>query len=819
EETVQKLKKLAQNCSVGLHSLFLAILASETRRRTGLNDVIIGNGVSTRPGGNDQLVGHFVNLLPVILRQKEKNTFLEEVKSAQASLTETIEYSNFPTALLFREFRKQHPELRAGRTSLFDIALTANPVKVSYDKQKDFSFQALSFPEEEEFPSSGLDLLFSHEPCLVSKLDQGKSRFIENGIDLKLTWNPDTCTRERAQSWISDFAAWARLIAKKTELLNHPLPALLPHEKNQLQQWEKGTKELRAKKLCHKVFEEFANQHLNHPAVVSNEKIESFGQLNIRAEKIATQLRKQGLQKGNIVGVLASVSLDLPAVLLGIWKAGGTYLPLAKELPAVRLANMCNDAGCQLLLVLDKNEVPPELAHASPKILSFEECMQSAPLSTNDTYVSDESIAYIIYTSGTTGKPKGVPVSHRSFLNTVFGVAENIGLQTNDRMSMAASVGFDASLWELGLTLLTGTALVPVVHTLRDDPWQLKQFYGKIGVTVAFHTPSFLRISEQVPFEGLRILLTGAEAPNRSDVMHYAGKLAFWNCYGPTEAAIVSSLTRLYLSSDETKPLSAGRPLPNVCISIRNEAGTRVPPGFQGEIWIGGDGVSKGYLNSPELSAERFVELPEGRFYRSGDYGRWNNKGEIIITGRIDDQVKLNGQRVELGEIETALSSHPDVAEAIVAIDQPDQNRKVVRAFVRTKETQQHKKLTEDSLAAYLALRLPEHMLPASTTFVASIPLSANGKADRKALLAQARELINTESDVNAQPQGNFERQVAEVWSRVLGCSVLRNDNFFALGGNSLQAVVLAHKISEQLNIQLTPRNLFAAPVFAAFVE
>jgi amino acid adenylation domain-containing protein/thioester reductase-like protein len=799
--TVEALGRMAKAQGVGLHALLLAILAAEIRRRSGLGDLIVGSGISLRPAGGETAVGHFVNVLPVVLMREAEVPFSALLRIAQSALTETVEHAAYPAGLLYREFRQRHPELRElSRTSLFDIALTAVPPRICVDRETGLTLEPRPLPGELENQPAGLDLSFSHEPCP----EEG------GGLNLRLIWNPDVCSKDTAVAWLSTFAAWARWLAEEPGRIERPLPALLPHESALLERWEHGPDRPLPNRRSHEVFEELADRYPHRPAIVGRGNVETFAQLDARANGIAHRLMRQGVARGTTVAVLTVGSADLPATVLGIWKAGGVYLPLSHELPAARLAAMARDAGAEVLVVIDGLAAPGPLIESVRAIIRSEEWTPSDRRPRSEG--SPEDIAYIIYTSGTTGLPKGVPVAHAGYVNIVRGVADTVGLRPDDRMSLAATVGFDASLWELGHGLLTGIALVPVSQALRDDPWLLKRWYQELGVSIAFHTPSYLRVSEQVPFEGLRILLTGGEAPNHRDARHHAGRLAFWNCYGPTEATIVVSMGLVASDHDPDVPLSVGRPLPNVRISLRREDGTPVPPGVRGELWLGGIGIARDYLNRTDLSAERFVTTPEGRFYRSGDYGRWTAEGQIEISGRIDDQIKLNGQRVELGEIEQTLRAHPAVADAVVLVDGLVAGVKVLRAFVRPRDNAP----SEAALAEFLSERLPPHMLPAGITPVAAIPLNPAGKVDREALLECAKRQFETR--VREAPRDRMETRVAAIWADVLGVPVARNDNFFALGGNSLRAVAVAHRVSESLALRVSARSVFAAPTLAAFV-
>ncbi|TLU58765.1 MAG: amino acid adenylation domain-containing protein [Chlorobium sp.] len=801
--TLTALGRIAKMHAIGLHALLLTILAIEIRRRSGHRDIMVGSGITIRPAGDDSTVGHFVNVLPVILPQEKELTFPDLLRSTQNALTETVEHGSYPAGLLYREFRQRHPDCRAGsRTSLFDIALTAIPPRISIDQEAALTLAPYSLPGELEHTAAGLDLSFSHE---LSP---------ENGgvLNLLLTWNPDVCTKECARAWLSSFAAWARWFAEDPDRVFCPVPALLPHEITLLELWEQGAKQPRPDQCCHKLFEALSEKHPNKEAVVCRDRITTCAQLDTLANGIAQGLSERGAVRGSTVAVLTAGSPDLPATILGIWKTGATYLPLAYELPGARLARMTSDAGASILIVLDGLTIPPALEESVQTIIHTGEFTPS--LRRLNTQASPDDIAYIIYTSGTTGTPKGVPVTHAAYINTILGVTERIGLRPDDRIALVSTASFDASLWELGHGLLSGIALVPVSQSLRDDPWLLKPYYRELGVTIAFHAPSYLRVSEQLPFEGLRILLTGGEAPNYNDLRHYADRCAFWNFYGPTEATIVVSGEHILSDHDPDMPLSVGRPLPNVRISIRREDGSLVPPGAKGELWLGGIGIAHGYINQPKLSAMHFVATPETLFYRTGDFGHWNTEGQIVISGRIDQQIKLNGQRVELGEIEQILCRHPEVANAVVLVEESEINVKVLKAFVQPNN---QAALSEVSLTAFLAEHLSAHMIPSTIIPVAVIPLTPAGKIDRQALLNHARQ--QHRSVVQEMPQDPLEKRIAAIWSDLLKLPVARNDNFFALGGNSLLAVSVAHRVKESLGLQVSARALFAAPSLAGFVE
>ncbi|NTW69316.1 MAG: amino acid adenylation domain-containing protein [Chlorobiaceae bacterium] len=801
--TVSTLGRLAKRCGTGLHALLLAVLASEIRRRSGKSDILIGSGITIRPAGDENAVGHFVNLLPVILLKDGDLPFSLLLRTTQSALTETVEHAAYPAGMLYREFRRSYPDLRApSRTSLFDIALTAIPSRTSIDRKSGITLEPLTLTGEDRHPAAGLDLSFSHEPSAEES----------GALNLLLSWNAEVISIEGARAWLSSFAAWARWLAEDPERMEQPLPALLPEEQELLRIWENGAKQIRTERRSHELFEVIVDHNPCRPAIIIREKFESFMDLDLRANGIAACLKSHGVVRGTVVAVLASAPGNLPATVLAIWKAGGSYLPFSADIPAARLATMARDARAKHLIVLDGLTTPEALSREFDAIIRPEDSSPSALRPEIDGTVDD--VAYIIYTSGTTGTPKGVPVTHAAYINTIVGVAERIGLRDDDRIALVSTITFDASLWEMGHGFFSGIAMVPVAPALREDPWQMKPYYRDLGVTVAFHTPSYLRVSEKLPFEGLRILLTGGEAPNHNDVALYAGSVAFWNFYGPTEATIVVSGALIPGDHDPRCPISVGTPLSNMQISVRRDDGSPVPPCAEGEIWLGGLGIARGYLNQPEESAMHFVESPEGLFYRSGDYGRWSREGQLEISGRIDQQIKLNGQRVEPGEIEQMLSLHPSVVTAVVLADELQSGVKVLRAFVQPENMSL---FSEAKLLDYLSGHLSLHMVPASIMAVAVIPLTPSGKVDRMALFSSLQE--KRKSDVHVEMlQSPLERKVGAIWADLLEQSVVGSDNFFALGGNSLLAVTVAHRIRETLGLPVSARALFAAPTLRMFV-
>jgi len=804
--SVAALTRLAQARRVGLHALLLALLAAEAGRRTGRASLLFGTAIETRPPGAERSVGYFVNLLPLTLPVGGSSSLAERILEAQAVLTEAADHAASPSGEIYREFRRLHPEARPqSRTELFDIALTANPSRLSADPAAPFALEPTAPPGWRAHPAGGIDLVFSHEPTE------------DGGIELMLLWTPDLFTLATARDWLAGFAGWARWLAEDIGRAEAPLPPLLPPEAALLEGWEAGPVRPRPPLRAHQLFEDWADREPERIAVAGEGGIVRFGDLERRANRIAADLIGLGLAREEAVAVLAETGPDLPAALLGIWKAGAAYLPLAAEQPPERLALMARDAGARILIAPEGLAVPQTLEAAFRTILrpSADEAADDVAPPRPSVAGSPQDIAYIIYTSGTTGTPKGVLLRHDSLINAILMSGETFGLTPEDRFALVATPGFDASLWELGIGLLLGLALVPISPSLRDDPWALKEYYARHRVTAAFHAPSYLRISRQTPFRGMRVLITGGEAPTLDDVACHAGQVAFWNAYGPTETCIFVSADPIPADFDRSRPLTVGRPLANTRISIRREDGTQVPPGVTGEVWLGGAGLARGYANAPDLNAQRFVTGPDGRFYRTGDLGRWSEDGRLEIVGRIDFQIKLHGQRVELGEIEQALRAVPAIEDAVVLAEAAANGTKALWGFVRLRPGAALP--PEEEWRAALGHSLPYHMIPAAILAIETIPLTLAGKIDGAALLRLPRP--RPDDSPRTPPRPGIEAAVAALWGELLGSEVRREDNFFALGGNSLLAVTIAHRLSTDLGRKVTARDLFAAPVLAEFAE
>ncbi len=510
-------------------------------------------------------------------------------------------------------------------------------------------------------------------------------------------------------------------------------------------------------------------------ALVAGTERLSYRALDQAAEAIAAQLRADGIGRGMVVGVLCGRTAGRVAALLGILKAGAAYLPISPALPDQRIAMMIEDSACVRIL-------GDEAGLA--RIEALQPTLAALPATGHDAGAATaEDIAYIIYTSGSTGRPKGVAVRHRGFVNMIQAQIRDWDVRPNDRVVQFASCSFDASLSEIFMALLCGAALVIASEETIRDGTALLALFATEGVTVATLPPSYLRALDGADLAELRVLITAGEAPDRDDSRHYAARLAAFNAYGPTEASVCASWHRIDPGAPYPDGIPIGRPIANTGMSVRDPLGRLMPPGATGEIWLSGDGLARDYVGQPELTAERFPVLDSERFYRTGDAGTVEEDGTVRYLGRLDGQVKLNGHRIEPGEIEQRLRAHPQVSQAAVTVatDPPR-----LLAFVVP-----HGPIDTDALRLGLSETLPPWMVPTEILMLAELPRTIAGKVDRRALAALKPVAVQDDT-----PLAVDEALVAQAFATVLGGGPFgRHSSFAACGGDSLRAIRLLGRL------------------------
>ncbi len=597
------------------------------------------------------------------------------------------------------------------------------------------------------------------------------------------------------------------------------LPMLAERELNELLVERNNTARNFPHGCLHELFEEMAAKLPNEIAVVHAQEQLSYFELNARANQVAHYLQKRGVGRNARVGICLERSLEFAVALLGVLKAGAACVPLDPKYPNDRLTLMLGDVAAPIVLTergLLQATVPDDtqVLHVSQERQNLAEEPRSNP--SIGSIATD--IAYVIYTSGSTGRPRGVLLPHAGLVNYTLAAVERFELRPGDRMLQFCSISFDAAIEEIFSTWAAGATLVFRTEEVSLEPsellsWVAEQHINVMDLPTAYWHEwvyAMPTLPQKVP-AGLRLVIVGGE---KSSLEAYAtwhkfvGNRVRWiNTYGPAEASIVATTyePRLQPGDDLPAVLPIGRPVANARVYLLDPHLNPVPVGVPGELHIGGAGVAQGYLNLPQLTEEKFIpdifsDVPSARLYKTGDLARYLPSGDIEFLGRRDDQVKIRGFRVEPGEIESVLRQHPGVHEAAVVLrEDPPGNKRLMGYVVRS----QQETATESELRQYVQKRLPEYMVPSEFIFLQSMPLTPNGKINRRAL--PMSRFDSPLGITQAAADDPLQEQLIQIWEKLLGRKPIGiRDNFFDLGGHSLLAVRLMHRI-KQLNGQTIP--------------
>ena len=789
EGLISKLESLCSSEQVTLQMLLLAAFESLLYRYSHQEDFAVGIPFAGREDSQlEDLIGFFVSTLVIRADLSGEPTFQELLSRVRQKSLAAYDHQALPLQVLLAELQ---PERHLSRPPLFQVM-----------------FQLLSRNE------AGLML----QGLKVTHEDHGSNR-VKFDLELHLSrhtgdisgsfrYSTELFDSETIQRMALHYVRLLESIAANPNQKVSQLEILTDQERTELLVGFNDTATDYPKDLCvHELFEQQVQRTPDAVALVFEDQQLTYSELNTRANRLARYLRFKGVGIETPVGMCLERSLDLVVSILGILKAGASYVPLDAGYPTKRLEYMLKNARIEHLVTYS------ELLEKVPKTDRIDICIdtdtkQIANQESEDLDLELDSgnLAYVIFTSGSTGEPKGVMIEHRSIARLVF--QDSYAEFGRDRVLLQlAPISFDASTFELWGALLHGAKLVipnPGLH----DGGMIQGLIRRHGVTTMWLTSSlFNQIVEDDPRNllGLDELLTGGEALSPTHVKSafdsLGNNVTIVNGYGPTESTTFACCYRIPSSLKSSKSsIPIGRPISNTQAYILDASQQLVPMGILGELYIGGDGLARGYLNRPDLTAERFVpnpfsQDPHSRLYRTGDRCRWRADGNLEYLGRIDNQVKLRGFRIELGEIESTLASHPAIAQCVVILreDRP-RDKRLVAYYTASGEI--HPSIAQ--LREHLQASLPEYMIPSAFVRLDALPLTPSGKIDRRALPVPDMKDIDAQEHYTP-PRNGMEEELVEIWQEILGIERIGiHDNFFSLGGHSLLAVQLFNTINQR---------------------
>ncbi|GAA0268070.1 non-ribosomal peptide synthetase [Pseudomonas rhodesiae] len=794
----ERLESFARSHKVTLNTLIQAAWLILLHRHSGQPVVSFGATVSGRPAelvGVEQQVGLFINTLPVICAVDEQASVADWLQAVQTQNLSLREHEHCGLYDIQRWAGQ-------GGEGLFDSILVFENYPVSKAlEQGGGSGLRFGAPQAHEQTSFPLTVLADVGETLSVQFNFARAHF----------------TMPMVQGYARHLANLLGGMLQGGEQSLGELAMLDMTERQQiLEQWNATARAYPQNQWVHHLIEAQAKRQPQATALVFAEQRIDYAELNRRANRLAHCLIEAGVGPDVRVGLAVERSFDMVIGLLAVLKAGGAYVPLDPDYPRERLAYMLDDSGVQLLLtqapLLGQLPIPQGLETLVLGESSFETYSEQNPAVALD----GENLAYVIYTSGSTGQPKGAGNRHSALLNRLQWMQEAYGLSAADSVLQKTPFSFDVSVWEFFWPLMTGSRLVIAAPGDHRDPARLIQVINAEQVTTLHFVPSmlqaFLQDAAVSSCRSLqRIVCSGEALPVDAQQQVFA-KLphaGLYNLYGPTEAAIDVTHWTCVDEGRDTVPI--GRPIANLGCYLLDDNFEPVPVGVLGELYLGGAGLARGYHRRPALTAERFIAHPfvhGERLYRTGDLARYREDGVIEYAGRIDHQVKLRGLRIELGEIEARLLEHEQVREAaVLAVD----GKYLVGYLVLHHAHDDWREV----LGAHLAEHLPDYMVPAQWVLLEQMPLSPNGKLDRKALPKADASLMAREY---VAPQSELEQQVAAIWAEVLHVQrVGLHDNFFELGGHSLLATQVVVRLRERLHAEFDVKSIFTAPTLADF--
>jgi len=797
----RQIKAVGARSGATLFHTLLAAFEVLMFRLSGQDDLVLGIPIAGQSElENGHLVAHCVATLPLRHRIDPNATFTQFLKGLRATFLEGQSHPNVTFGSLLSKLTIKRD---ISRPTLVSVVFNIDRIGAAFD-----------------FGNLSLNRIETPKRFVTFDLN---TNVVDSGQDLLIEcdYNRDILDADTIQRWLRHMSTLLAAFASDPEQTIGHINILSAEDRQHLEGAPTLVPERNEIGSLHELFEARVREAPDAEAVVADEERLTYRELNARANRLAHALLRKGVQRNDIVGLAVERNADVAIGILAILKAGAAYLPLDPDYPPDRLAFMVADAKARFVVASGKFTASPQSNTA--EYLDVATAGIGQPDTDTNAASAPDDLAYVIYTSGSTGKPKGVLVTHANVMRLFSATEEWFAFGPHDVWTLFHSYAFDFSVWEMWGALLHGGRLVLVPYWISRDPAAFRKLLVEERVTILNQTPSAFRHLIQADLDeapadyALREIIFGGEALElqslRPWIERYGdAKPRLINMYGITETTVHVTYRPITLADVEAGRGSViGRPIPDLYIRLLDERGEPVPVGVPGEIWVGGAGVANGYLNRPELTAQRFVTDPfdpsgSARLYRAGDLARRLPNGDLEFLGRVDAQVKIRGFRVELGEIEAALNAHPMVRQSAVITREarPGDMRIIAYIVVDPGEN-----LTVSEVRRYLRDSLPDYMVPSFMMTLQSLPMTENGKLDRGALPDVFRP-VGDDVPASEPPAPGTEQLLANIWRDILRVDKINaGDNFFDLGGHSLLAIRVAVALQGQTGWRMDPRSLF----------
>ena len=802
QEIAEKLQLLSRETGTTLFMTLLAVFSTLLYRYSNQEDILIGSPIANRNKAEiEPLIGFFVNTLVLRTLFSENLTFTELLQQIKQTTLSAYNHQDVPFEQIVDAVKV---ERSLSHSPLFQVMFVLQNTPSETIKLPDATLTPLTLEKE----TTNFDLTLDIEPS-------------EQGLVANWEYNSDLFEDATITRMLGHFENILTSVLANPQQQVNQINLLTAAERNQLLlKWNDTKVDYHQNKCIHQLFEEQVNKTPDAIAVIFENQKLTYQELNQKANQLAHYLQQLGVKPETLVGICVERSLEMVIGLLGILKAGGAYVPIDPNYPTERIAYMLSDSNAQLLLT--QSSLLADFTEYQKPIICLDQDWAKINQESVDNVISQvktENLVYIIYTSGSTGKPKGVQIQHQGLVNFLTSMEKQPGLTEKDVFNAVTTICFDIAGLEIYLPLIVGAKVVITPREIATDGMRLLQQIKDEKITIMQATPATwqMLLTAGLNKETLQKnkinkikMLCGGEALTTqlaNQLLENGGEL--WNLYGPTETTVWSMVQQV-TKTDDVVVVPIGKPIANTQIYILDSKLNPVPLGVVGELHIGGDGLARGYLNRPELTAEKFIQSPfspHQKIYKTGDLARYLPDGNIEYLGRIDNQVKLRGFRIELGEIESALDSYPGIQQTVVIVRQDIPGNQRLVAYLATED----KSLNIEKLRDFIKKQLPEFMIPSAFMILENLPLSPNGKVDRKALPAPDIDVSQNKEYV--APQTPTQKIIAEIFQTILNIkSVGIYDNFFDLGGHSLLATQVISRLRQAFSIEINLKELFAYP-------